>query len=651
MTYLATSLLTLSLLGYQPAAQRAPIQIQPPTIITADMLHEAGVMRLGDLPLILTGWDYSTIDGLHSTVGTRFGSPCRENAWSLWIDGHRIDMNLLGVRDLNLLPVALQDIAYLEVYDRPVLYRGVFAPYGLIHVHTRSVATGGSAAVSVWAANESGDPGPFRYLNPGTANVYHIGPEYEGTVAAGGSNWWMRLSLLTRNQPAGDQAILNRTRALAGSFPRQRMVAPSLALGFRGDHSRHSFAAGLTSLEDLFYLPSYGRELPARPRFAWSGLNGTVDLIPRLDVSYRIAWTGNQLADRPNELDLDPDWSREGFSAGWEAVHEGRRHLFTAGMDASRFACHTAPHLTDTTDGLAQAHLSLRRTHPSPLGYDIAVGAQTDGHTVTPQGSAGVAWHTDRSTVLTGRVTYSERFFRQDHTLMFWTARGYDLLDDLGVNCTREPETARSRLMTADVEWQSDLSKELTTRVGACFQRYTHLTLERSCYTYQSLDASFDGPVEIACNQQGYLFGCQANIAWSPGIGLRSRTGASIQVITGGDRQFRQIWDSHPAVTAYTTWHASLCSSFAVGTRMEYRSSTYWSEYAGAKENSDGLYRETVPDFWTLDVIARKSFWKGRINTTALLRNLLGRGYRYHPIGATFDLTLAIRMDVRLDWQ
>jgi hypothetical protein len=55
-----------------------------------------------------------------------------------------------------------------------------------------------------------------------------------------------------------------------------------------------------------------------------------------------------------------------------------------------------------------------------------------------------------------------------------------------------------------------------------------------------------------------------------------------------------------------------------------------------------------LPSVARVDVSGEKWFWHHRLRTQMLLRNLLNRHERYHPLGADFPLSAHITIELNL---
>lgn len=51
---------------------------------------------------------------------------------------------------------------------------------------------------------------------------------------------------------------------------------------------------------------------------------------------------------------------------------------------------------------------------------------------------------------------------------------------------------------------------------------------------------------------------------------------------------------------------------------------------------------------WLLDASLEKAFWNGRLRSALLFQNLLAQQERYHPVGASFNRRMFLRVELRL---
>ncbi|NBC17074.1 MAG: hypothetical protein GVY18_07135, partial [Bacteroidetes bacterium] len=183
-------------------------------VLSAEEVRQAGITRLGDLFRLLDDWDAATIDGYTWQAAAAGLAPLQTSTWTLLVDGQPVDLGLLDAPVLDMLPLPLSEIAYVEVISRPAFVAGMMAPAGTIHLHTRDPAGGLGLKGTVSAANEVGDPGPYRYTDFATPNIDRIGPTYEAAAFVADSTAHVRAFLKADEHHATDEQIEQRVRTL-----------------------------------------------------------------------------------------------------------------------------------------------------------------------------------------------------------------------------------------------------------------------------------------------------------------------------------------------------------------------------------------------------------------------------------------------------
>ncbi len=642
------SLLLYCLLGLPPWFQVVQHPQPEPTpgkqIITAEMLQEIGVVRLADLFQLIEGGSFTTIDGFHGECNPGSLNPFRTNRWVIFVDGLPFILGHFGASDLSSLPINLHDIAFVEVAHIPQFHEGIFAERGLIHIHTKQLANGISVRGSSWTGNETGDSGPLHYLGK-DGTVDRLGPDIEGTVSWRGAWGWARASIITRSHHPSDPALVQRNSAISGDWPIQFMIAPSMRFHIDGGDSYHDLSVGFTRLSDFVFLKPFGREIPAKTFAGWGGLNGALQLTERTQLRYRTCYSVNQLAERMNRDNLDFDWRLDLLSVNVEARRRGPAYLSTAGTTLELTKARTGYRLSDRAYRNAGLYYRMQRITSSSFRPDLTFQLSTNGDDVALRSVLGASWHVRPGSALMGTLAYSERFFKDDHGLWYWTRNGYGFLDDLNVDYVLAESFSRSRTMTADLCWQGTQTHDLRLKLQAYYRYFADLAMERQVFQFDPEEAAFGGPVRVESQLGGQVVGGMIGLDHSITPGLLHRFSAGLQTDIAGDALFRDAWQSLPALQVHSIWTLTPVQNFSMGAVLYYRSSSHWIEYIEVESQSGGLYKATVPAAWTVDLSAHKWFWRQRIGGTVVVRNLFNRQYRYHPIGAAFDLSLIVRLE------
>lgn len=82
---------------------------------------------------------------------------------------------------------------------------------------------------------------------------------------------------------------------------------------------------------------------------------------------------------------------------------------------------------------------------------------------------------------------------------------------------------------------------------------------------------------------------------------------------------------------------------------LNYRSSTLWADYHDVESQSNGIYSADVKSAINLDIAIQKYLWQKRIRGNFVFRNLFNEKLRYHPLGASFDLSYLLQVEIRFD--
>jgi len=83
---------------------------------------------------------------------------------------------------------------------------------------------------------------------------------------------------------------------------------------------------------------------------------------------------------------------------------------------------------------------------------------------------------------------------------------------------------------------------------------------------------------------------------------------------------------------------------------LSYLSSSNWIDYQNIDGKSCVLgrinvkYSSTVKKATIFDLQFQKWLWRRRLQASLLLRNVWDKNYRYHPIGASFDLGFYVQL-------
>ena len=632
----------------------APLRAQPlRQVITGEEIRAAGLVRLGELIDLVDGWTVISLDGLRQRSSPLHGGLGGDAAWELWVDGHPVDFDVLGVRMLNRLPVLLQDVDSVEVVRGPASTRGPLAAEGRVHVHTRRPKRGIHGRLAYWTGNETGDPGPFKYIGNDGYNVDHLGPDIEVTGEGGRAWGGFRAQGLSRIHFPTYRAVRDRLQEQlpssggARTYPKTELLGAAVQMRWTGERGEHGLWGGVSELGDFLFLEPYLREVPARSLFARLGARGHLALAPDVRASYYTSATVNRLSEWSADVGIDPSLRVVTYRAGLEASGRMARLDGRLGAYVQHDVAEASVDLADPTYTVTTLYAAATHRHPG-VEPSVTLQARLDGENVALQGLLAVALRRSGWTWTTW-LAYDEHLFDDTHRLWRWTRRGYPLLDTLGVPYVLGEAYDEHRVLALETAVEVQRGTAWTASTGAFIRHYRRLTLEDRMLThYDEAWRHFDGVTVLKDGAGGTVAGGYAGLRRRWGPRLRQHLFISVQHAIRGDRLFTEAWRSRPVLEARTRAAFRAAPTFTLYSSLAYRSGTRWPGLGGAERLSDGSYRDAVPAALVADVAATKWLWERRLRGTLGVRNVLGEAYRQHPLGGAFPLSLRVQVGVAL---
>ena len=633
------------------AADTVEVPSAPPDparqVITRAEIEAAGLYRLPDLFRLIDGVRTQSVDGFTwrtSSAGRPFGA----EAWTLLVDGTRIDIAQWGEQNLSLVPVAITHVDSVEVWHGPQFVAGTIAPGGVIHIWTSQPTRGVEARAGVGIGNEVGDPGPFRYVpERASRNVDKFGADYEGLVAWTGSAVRAQARGKLLRFYATDFAAFDRNQAALGGNPALRLFAPALRLEADALGGTHTLSVLGGGANDLWFFQPFGREIPVQRRWGQISAHGDAALSPHLRLGYRAAYVENRLdAWEGAALGLDPRWRERTVRAGLDGLWQ--RGPLAAGLSGE-----IQRTTVERAEGFTLATLighAARTTARSRSGFDASL-AVSEGATAV---SAALSTrHAVGRWTIGARAAHTQELPQQAGRFGFWFERGYtSFADDFGlrlqVTGVEQAESPRtSTQQSLDLNATGALGQGLRLDAGIAVRRLGDVYFETQAqapdpsptrtYLAPSTLLRTDGESTTATGRLALRF---ARPRWNGRVFYDG-----LAVLDGNLDRAREAVPRHRAGATATLVPDP---SFSITGTLTYRSASRWPAYEILDGGNDGLYDDDVPSVWLLDASAQKTLWHERLRLSLLFRNLLGQEERYHPIGAALDLRFYLRVEFLL---
>lgn len=616
-------------------------------VITADELRQAGLRRLSDVLQLVEAWDVTTVDDFTWLVHARASSPYDADGWTVMVDGLEVEADALVPSSLDRLPVALNDLERVEVITTPARYHGRIRLGGVLNFRTSSEGKGPSLTARGMTGSETGDPGPYLFTGEGGRGIARTGNERSLTVGYGTGA--LRLAggaVLRRHFPKGLDPIVPRQSG-TGPPPIDVSALSARATARLGGRTHQGFVGHSTS-DDFTYLSAAGgATIPLATELSYAGVSGAFGLGPGLEIRYRGVAHETRGGPR-DDYQLPPEaaWRSRLASAGIELVRATPTRVLAVSSSLD--------HRTTVLDGghrrIEDDVLRLLAGSTWLFGDDVSVTA--DGE-VSRSGSgsalAGLltgSWTPSEVRTLRATLAYGRRL-REDRTgLWRWQREGHPFLESLGVPVGALPPGEEERTLTLDVSLTSRLSRSVAGSLGAYVRNVRGVEIEDRAALPVPLGAPPRWVATLAPPQSGRVASLTAELDARPLPFLTLRSYYEHRRPFGADERLEEAWGSVPRHRARQTATVTVPGGVGFHAALTWRSASTWTVLPpGAIGSAE---RRRVGGFALLNLTGQKSFWNGRLVTTATLDNVLDETVRYHPYDDPTGFGVYVQAELRL---
>ncbi|HEU4365887.1 MAG TPA: hypothetical protein VFT13_10550 [Candidatus Krumholzibacteria bacterium] len=493
--------------------------------VTREAIRALGATRLHDLIAVTEPWNPQSNDGYTVSPTPRALSLPRAAQWAVFLNGQRLDVTVFDAVHLEMVPVSLAEIDSVVFCDESGPGTSWDSGRGRVEIFAARARGGWNAGGAVSAANESGDPGPWRYTDRTTPNVDGIGPDGSLWVSCGASRWYAALSASLAQHPYTDNAMRERTVTALRTYrpgattpasdatawfydptwPAVLRTSASLRAGVRAG-SRWQEA--LVSVQDarryFHYSEPFGRELPTDQRVTTFALSGRAGLAANLSLGYHASASESQLSDQDGVLAFDYDWETRRARGDVDLARAGRdsRVVLFAGIEERRAA--TTDSLSRDEDTFVRAGLTAERRLGARwrVGLDAA-GTFSNGDAAASLG-ATANWTVRQADTLRARVRVAQRLFVEDDNLWLWSERGYDLLARNGVSYTIDGPVTNTTVSSADLGWTSrGMLGGVDVDLGV--RRFDDAYVEQRAFAFDPTTCAFVSPTRVTTGRTGHV--------------------------------------------------------------------------------------------------------------------------------------------------
>ena len=632
-------------------------------VLTNGMIENSGLFRIGDILQLSAKIRVSSIDGFSWFSNINGLSSFQRQNWVILLDGQRLGINTFDIVNINMLPINITQIDSVEIFTTPQLYQGIFTDYGLIHIHTKNISKGKSLVLFQSAGNETGDPGPYRNTTFNSPNVERIGSGSAMILNLNNNSRSISLGTNYKGHGIQDWAIQKRINSIYGNENiydgSDHWIIPEInryasientstflklkTKTFRGEHD--FFTSYSHSYKYFYFLKPISREIPVDYVIKHIGIINNFGISKMLNIIYRLHYTNNQLNKYPNELDFDFDWESTNLHTNLENQFSISSYSVKLGIGVDRYILKTDYELSKSFYDIYNYYgaFNYNLTENIIQNIDLMVLFSNGKHAL--KGALLTKWCINPKHTLNLIMSNSQRLVEEDNSLWYWSKLGYGLIN---TDFTINGDLNKSKTFTTDLIWENKINDKLTIEVSNYYRSFDDIYLEEQYYSFNLEDGSFtSAPLIIHTNQEGVVIGANCAIKSNINSKIYQYFYYDYQSELSSKDIFKDVMNTIPKHSLDYQLIFSPIQNFSIWTKFSYISSSQWENYKNINGESyltihqDTLkYSNIVGSSNVIDFGIQKWLLKRKINTNLFFRNVFNQKKRYHPIGASFDLTL-----------
>ena len=626
-------------------------------VISGNRIENSGLFRISDILLLTNKVRVNTIDGFAWSASINGLSSFQRQSWTVLLNGHPIELNTFNNVNVNMLPINITQIDSVEIITVPQIYDGKFTDYGLIHIHTKSKSQGTVLSFSQSAGNETGDPGPYAYTKYKSPNVEIVGSGTSFVLDSNNDNNSIILGMNYEGHTLTDLAMKKRVQniykrsddwIIPELYPNPSIEKTSIFFNLKrkGIASNYNIFTSYTHSNKYFlYFEPIGSEIPIEYIIKYAGINYYYKFSNKMEIAYRLHYTKNQFNKYPNTLDMEFDWESDNFHVNIENKFRVPSYSGRFGFGLDRYSLNTDYELDKSFYDIYNIYFQFNHQLIVNINHNIDFMYLFSNGKRSIKGTSILKWSINPIHKLNFIVSKTERLLEEENSLWYWSNLGYDIVN---TDYTINGGFNKSNVFTADLVLESKINEELTVAVSNYYRYFNNSYIVQQFFNVNSENGNvISSPIEIFTNQEGNILG--VNLA------LKSNIKPSISQYLQYDYQgefhsddlFKNKTKSFPKHIVDYHLNYSPIESFSIWTKWRYISSTQWENY----KNINGLvyqnihqdsleYSDTIRGINMIDIGIQKWLFKRKIKSNMFLRNVLNQSIRYHPIGASYDLTL-----------
>jgi hypothetical protein len=632
------------LIHLQLAAQTFLAKGEDPTrqIITEQMIKSAGIVSMADIVTLANNWNIYSIDGTSGFYSANSLSSYDRQGVITFIDGLRTDVEIFDVQNLNLLPVSVDQVDFVEFVSIPCIYLGNFATSGVIHIHTKNPAPGLSIQGIHTIGDETGDPGPLVFTEFSSPNVDKLAQLFSVGVSSAGDSWFMTAHLKHEETFETDPAVNQRLSYLNNDDNKSKLISYWFKSGANILNGIQQFSIAVTTNNDFFFFKPYGNEIPVKQTFRQFGFNG-YSRIAEFGFNYSAKLSLNEPGYLTNNKQIYFDFAMNNYSFNLEAYYQAPFFRLTLGAGNDKYSSATTSVLTDRNNSLRSLYIQADVNTTNNLTQSFGIFATRNYKDYSLKSFLNSLWKVNANHSLFAGFSYMEVLFAEDNNYWVWREKGYKF-NYSGDDYITPADFNTKRIFTSDLGYFLKIDSALFFKAGVNLRRFSDYYIEKQLFQFDSETNTFNSLIEVKPEEYLESEGAYAGINYKIAEDLGTSLFYGFTSYINGSELFKEVWNNLPKHNVTLSINYQPYTNFGFYARLKYYSPTKWQEYKYVSYQSDEEYVMDVKSGILVDISTDLWLWNRKIWINAIAKNIFNEPEKYYTAGADLDLRVYIQL-------
>jgi hypothetical protein len=607
---------------------------------------ENSFIRLTDWLFIKHGWQGNTTDDLHWTSNSNGLNISQQSGLDILINGQDMGVGFLSNNNLNLLPINPISIDAIEVIDVPQLILGDFATKGRVNIKTKRLKPGINILLKRVLSNETGDTGPYSYVN-GFDNLDRPISDIYFTINYTTNKWVTDFLVYKQNQITyTDPLIKHRVYFTLDNVNDASIWNPTIGGAFTSSYTNTKFKLDLSvryfnSSRYFYYSNPLDHEIPIGLNLLNTAFSGSIKLKEKLVLYHASSFT---IKDASIFTNANPkfnfDFQNNIIKSKIWLSNQNTKRKIDLGLKIEQVSANSEMGLDNTKIIMPSLFGNYKFKATEHSTQKIGVTTLMSAGKIAFKSSFANTIQINESQQLLTSIAYYENLFEESHNSdWFWINQGWDILSDYGRTYSKDSPFQKSKFITIDIIWENTFNHNTSLKLGVNIRSHTDVFFHR----FES-----DKSLMLYNSQGATTINTSGKLIFPFSSTISNEINVRVQSVIQGDKELKEEINKTPQLYMNYNINFKPVKSFSLSAWVRYSSSTTWntSQCNLCSKNQADL---NIPYVFSIDFSANKWLWNQRLLVSLLLRNLSNNYNRYHPKGVKNDLTMYLSLTANLN--